>query len=603
MGRVRLRPRTHDFQCFTFTLAVLFVVSGPLSSRVLAFDGNAPDHLQCEAMREPLGIDIAHPRLSWQLEDSRRGARQAAYEIRVASSPDGLAQDRADVWDSGRVKSDQSVNVGYGGPAVESRRRYYWQVRVWDPQGQASSYSQASWWEMGLLSPQDWKAKWINRDMPLERGDYEAAPKWIWAAGDSALTNATPGKHDFRFSFKLAQQPKEAVLFITAKDNVAAWVNGKQVAVESPMGNFGRARDPWGSFRVIPVGKLLNVGANSVAAEAVVQQDRNRPAQAGFMALLRVKMPDRKIERFVSGPDWRTGSEQMGNGWAARTFDDSSWPAAAVVAEIGQAPLGTPWPAQPVDLLRRNFSMTKAVRSARIYSTALGTYQLYLNGQRVGNDVLAPGWTDYRKRVVYQVYDVTSQVRQGGNAIGAILGGGWYADGLGWLQTRYNFGPPPVRLLVQLEVEYADGSRDSVLSDESWKAKQSPILESEIYNGENYDARLEQSGWEEPSFSDSRWGAVAVASQPQAAVVAQNFQPIRVNEILKPKTVTNPTPGVYIFDLGQNMVGWARLHVSGKAGTKVQIRFGEVLKPNGELYTENLRTAEATDTYLSLIHI
>jgi alpha-L-rhamnosidase len=124
-----------------------------------------------------------------------------------------------------------------------------------------------------------------------------------------------------------------------------------------------------------------------------------------------------------------------------QTFDDSSWPAAAVVAEIGQAPLGTPWPAQPVDLLRKNFSAARAVRSARIYSTALGTYQLYLNGQRVGNDVLAPGWTDYRKRVVYQVYDVTSQVRQGGNAIGAILGG-WYADGLGWLQTRYNFGPP-----------------------------------------------------------------------------------------------------------------------------------------------------------------
>ena len=268
------------------------------------------------------------------------------------------------------------------------------------------------------------------------------------------------------------------------------------------------------------------------------------------------------------------------------------------MAEIGQVPLGTPWPAQPVDLLRRNFSVAKAVRSARIYSTALGSYQLYLNGERVGHDILAPGWTDYRKRVVYQVYDVTSQVRQGGNAIGAILGGGWYADGLGWLQTRYNFGPPPVRLLVQLEIEYSDGSRDSVLSDDSWKAKQSPILGSDIYNGETYDARLEPSGWDQASFSDSRWGAVTVAPAPQAPLVAQDFQPIRVHEILKPRTVTNPTPGVYIFDLGQNMVGWARLHVAGKAGTKVRLRFGEVLKPNGELYTENLRTAEATDTYI-----
>jgi alpha-L-rhamnosidase len=601
MVRASLRAMRASTQChrdLRLSSALLFLAVGMFSASGLAFESNVPSRLLCEAMQEPLGIDITSPRLSWRLQDSRRGAKQAAYEIRVASSAESLAQDHADLWDSGRVDSDQSVSVLYGGPAVESRRRYYWQVRVWDSQGQPSPYSQPSWWEMGLLSSQDWKARWITRDMPLERGDYESSPKWIWAANDNALTKATPGKHDFRFSFKLSQKPKAATLFITAKDNLAAWVNGKQVVTESPMGNFGRARDPWGYFRVISVGKLLNAGANSLAAEAIVQEDHERPPQAGFIALLRVEMADGKVERFISGPEWKAGPEQTGNAWTGRTFDDSSWPAAAVVAEIGQEPLGTPWPAQPVDLLRKTFSLAKAVRSARIYSTALGTYQLYLNGQRVGNDVLAPGWTDYRKRVVYQVYDVTSQVRQGGNAVGAILGGGWYADGLGWLQTRYNFGPPPVRLLVQLEVEYTDGSRDSVLSDESWKAKPSPIIGSEIYNGENYDARLEQSGWDQASFSDSRWGAVVAALTSPAPVVAQNFQPIRVNEILKPKTVTNPTPGVYIFDLGQNMVGWARLHVSGKAGTKVRIRFGEVLKPNGELYTENLRTAAATDTYV-----
>jgi alpha-L-rhamnosidase len=593
-----VRPNLSFYRGRRLCSALLFLGIGLFSTSGLAFQSNAPSHLQCEAMQEPLGIDITAPRLSWQLQDSRRSARQTGYEIRVANSPESLAQDYADIWDSGRVNSDQSVNVLYGGPAVESRRRYYWQVRVWDSQGTPSPYSQPTWWEMGLLSSQDWKAKWITRDMPLERGDYESSPKWIWAANDNALTNATPGKHDFRFSFKLSKKPKAATLFITAKDNLAAWVNGKQIVTESPMGKFGRAQDPWGYFRVIPVGKFLSAGANSLTAEAIVQQDHERPPQAGFIALLRVEMADGKIERFISGPEWKAGPEQTSNAWTGQTFDDSSWPAAAVVCEIGQDPLGTPWPAQPVDLLRKTFSLAKAVKSARIYSTALGAYQLYLNGQRVGNDVLAPGWTDYRKRVVYQVYDVTEQVRQGGNAIGAILGGGWYADGLSWLQNRYNFGPPPVRLLVQLEVEYTDGSHDSTLSDESWKSKPSPITGSEIYNGENYDARLEQSGWDQASFSDSRWGAVAVAPASPAPVVAQNFQPIRVNEILKPKAVTNPTPGVYIFDLGQNMVGWARLHVSGKAGTKVRIRFGEVLKPNGDLYTENLRTAEATDTYI-----
>ena len=130
-----------------------------------------------------------------------------------------------------------------------------------------------------------------------------------------------------------------------AKDNVAAWVNGKQVLVESPMGNFGRARDPWGYFRVIPVGKLLSAGANSLAAEAIVQKDHERPPQAGFIALLRVEMADGKIERFVSGPEWKTGPEQTGNAWVAQAFDDSAWPGAVIVAEVGQAPLGTPWPA------------------------------------------------------------------------------------------------------------------------------------------------------------------------------------------------------------------------------------------------------------------
>jgi alpha-L-rhamnosidase len=595
--RLNVAAHARGFPLVAMICFVLVLTGGIFSSTVLAYESTAPAQLQCEGMKEPLGIDIVHPRLSWQVQDSTRGAKQTAYQVRVASSADALAQDHADVWDSGQVKSDQSVNVVYGGPAVESRRRYYWQVRTWDAQGQPSSYSAPSWWEMGLLSAQDWKAKWITRDMPLERGDYESAPKWIWAADDNALTNATPGKHYFRFRFDLKGKPKAATLFITAKDNVAAWVNGKQVLTESPMGNFGRARDPWGYFRVIPIGKLLTSGANSLSAEAIVQQDHDHPPQAGLIALIRIETADGKVERLVSGPEWKVGKEQTGDAWTAQAFDDSSWASASVVEEIGHEPLGTPWPAQPVNLLRRNFTLAKTVRSARMYSTALGTYQLYMNGQRVGNDILAPGWTDYRKRIVYQVYDVTSQVKTGGNAIGAILGGGWYADGLGWLQTRYNFGPPPVRLLVQLEVDYTDGTRDSVVSDESWKATQSPILASEIYNGESYDARLEQPGWNQPSFSDARWGAVAVAAEPPAPVVAQDFQPIRTNETLKPKAVTNPKPGVYVFDLGQNMVGWARLHVAGKAGTKVQIRFGEVLKPNGELYTENLRTAEATDTY------
>ena len=301
-----------------------------------------------------------------------------------------------------------------------------------------------------------------------------------------------------------AGAPKSATLFITAKDNVAAWINGKSVLEPAPVLGYGPSH-AWGYFREIPVRQSLNQGANAVAAEALVDQDdpgSHHPA--GLIALLRVEMPDGKIMRFASGPEWRTAAAQTGD-WTASNFDDSKWPGAAVIVEkLGLRQRRSPWDALPASLLRHEFTVSKPVRSARIYSTALGSYQLYVNGQRAGADILAPGWTDYRKRIAYQVYDVTSQVRQGGNAIGAILGDGWYASGLTWNQSRYNFGPPPVRMLAQFEIEYADGSRDTVVSDESWKAAQSPILSSEIYNGENYDARLEWDGWDRPAHPDDR---------------------------------------------------------------------------------------------------
>src|SRR5262249_4088188 len=161
--------------------------------------------------------------------------------------------------------------------------------------------------------------------------------------------------------------------------------------------------------------------------------------------------------------------------------------------------------------------------------------QVFVNGSKVGADVLAPGWTDYRKHIVYQVYDVTSQLQVGEDAVGIILGDGWFASGLSWNQTRYNFGSPPVRVFLQVEIDYADGSRETIVSDESWKAAQSPIVASDLYNGETYDAGLEMAGWDRPSFSDIGWNPAVLAPAPTASLVAQNYQPIRVEQTLKPK--------------------------------------------------------------------
>jgi len=236
------------------------------------------------------------------------------------------------------------------------------------------------------------------------------------------------------------------------------------------------------------------------------------------------------------------------------------------------------------------------VQRARLYVTALGSYRAFLNGSPVGANVLTPDFTDYRKRVLYQVYDVTSSLVQGNNTISALLGDGWYGSGLTWI--RMHFFPPPNRFVAQLELDYADGSHDTVITDESWKATVSPIVRSDIYAGEVYDARLEQAGWQTPAFDDSSWKQAVVATVPSIAVSSQIAAPAQVIARLDPKSVTPAANGTYIFDMGQNMVGWATLKVKGPAGTKVQLRFAEILNPDGTIYTANLRNADATDVYI-----
>ncbi len=228
--------------------------------------------------------------------------------------------------------------------------------------------------------------------------------------------------------------------------------------------------------------------------------------------------------------------------------------------------------------------------------TALGSYRVFLNGSRVGTDVLTPDFTDYRKRVLYQTYDVTSMLANGDNVIGALLGDGWYGSGLTW--EGVHFFSPPDRFLAQLELDYADGSHDTFVTDESWKASASPIVRSDIYGGEVYDARLEQTGWDKSGFNDSKWKSAVVADASAIDVSSQIASPARVIATLDPKSVTSVTNGTYIFDMGQNMVGWATLKVKGTAGTKVKLRFAEILNPDGTIYTANLRNADATDVYI-----
>ncbi len=382
----------------------------------------APKRLRCEYRENPLGLDEPRPRLSWWVNDDRRGAVQTAYQILAASSPEKLERDEADLWDSGKVESDRCVGVEYGGPELESRRRCHWKVRTWDADDRPSPWSDAAWWEMGLLAREDWSAEWVG-------------------------------------------------------------MRGGTV-----------------------------------------------PAPAAY--------------------------------------------------------------------LRRAFALEKAVRRARVCATALGVYELRLNGRRVGDHVFAPGWTDYRKRVMYQTYDVTDLLAAGENVLGAVLGEGWYCGPLGWGQRRENFGPRPPRLLLQLEIECEDGSTETVVSDGAWQCASGPIRRSEFYNGEHYDACREMPGWDAPGFEARGWRGAKTFDDTGVERNAQADPPIRVTEELRPVALGEPFPGVYVFDMGQNMVGVCRLRVTGPRGTAVRLRHAEVLNPDGTIYTENLRTAEATDTYV-----
>ena len=242
--------------------------------------------------------------------------------------------------------------------------------------------------------------------------------------------------------------------------------------------------------------------------------------------------------------------------------------------------------------------MSKPIASARIYATALGAYKIWVNGKSVGDQILAPGWTDFRERVMYQAYDVTANVKAGKNAIAAELAPGWYTTPLQWYRQGYNYGKTPPALRAQLRIEYKDGSVDTIFTDERWKAEISPILTAEIYDGETYDARKVRADWNLPGLDDRQWKAAEIVEPLEPEILWQYFQPIRVETVLDAKEMKSPAPGIYVFDFGQNLSGVPRIRAEGAAGTDVKLRFAEILNPDGTLYVDNLRTAKATDHFI-----
>lgn len=241
----------------------------------------------------------------------------------------------------------------------------------------------------------------------------------------------------------------------------------------------------------------------------------------------------------------------------------------------------------PAPLFRKQFSVTKKIKRARLYISGLGYYDACLNGEKVGDYVLDPGWTDYSKRVLYSTYDVTALLREGQNVIAVMLGNGWYnplpMKLWGWLNLREHLTIGRPRLIAQLNIEFTDGTQHSVKTDESWKVTESQILRNNVYLGEIYDARLEKTGWDKTDFNDSTWSNARLATEPVGPLCAQSQQPIKATSVIKPVKITKPKPGVFIFDMGRNFAGWVTLRTKGPAEARVKLRYGELLYPDGTL--------------------
>ncbi|WP_406104649.1 family 78 glycoside hydrolase catalytic domain [Micromonospora globbae] len=571
------------------TLTPTAVVAGPAAAGTQTAAAAPPPALTVaglttERATDPIGLDVARPRLGWRIESAARGVVQESYQVRVATSTGRLGD--PDVWDSGRVRSRQSVLVPYGGPELRPRTRYVWQVRVWDTAGRTSGWSAPASWETGVRGAQGWQADWIGMPSPTESwSDYtlrttvrlekDAAGVYLRANGPanaymwqlSIVGGAAKLRPHVRVDGAwrvLKEVPLGAVvpadkltaphtLRITAAgDTITTWVDGTQVDVTRDGTHRGGS-----------------VGLRTDGAETAVFSDFS--VTSGDDTLFAAPLTD--------------GENPFGGG--------TPTPDGLRVGGTTEAML-TALDANP--LLRRGFRVDGEVARARIYATALGVYELSLNGQRVGDHELAPGWTDYDKRVQYQTYDVTRQLRQGENALGALVGDGWYSGTIASFGTDH-YGNRP-HLSAQLVVDYADGRTETVRTDGSWRATPGPFLQSDLIHGETYDARKLPAGWDRPGFDDSGWSAATVDDTGATdRLVAQVDPPVRVVQELPARTLTQPTPGTWIFDLGQNMVGKVRLKLSGPAGTTVRIRHAEVLNPDGTAYTANLRSARATDHY------
>lgn len=597
-------------------------------------------NLRTESLETPLGIDELQPLFSWQMASDRIGAAQTAYRVMVADDEAKLAAGEL-VYDSGRIMSDESLGVPYYGKALNGSTRYFWKVQVWDEKYQMTE-SEPTWFETGLMGIGWNSAQWIGSaevlvskyramfaidyDVEIPQGSnravfvYSAQNDKNYISTELNLNGASKPQFVIRYcvegdlrelatidvsdiiTAENSHKPHKVHINVTTpgyhlKSNIEVSLDGVRLknpaAVEAPAGPRARAVNPY--LMVIdpyPNGERVH--------------DWARLHSVGFMQPRGEKAVFSNI----------TISEKN---WGTELYKDPV--ARHEVTGTGKIQIWEPYGHESAPMLRKTVNVEKPIKSARLYVTARGIYEFYINGKRVSNDYHNPGWTDYRYRIMYNSYDVTDMMQQGANGLGAMLGSGWFSD-LN-IFTSANVDPYGIRqsLMAKVLITFEDGTSQVVVTDGTWKKyDHGPVVRNGFQFGEDYDARKEVDDWTLGSFDDSAWDDAVIFERPAPTVEIQAYVglPMRNNITLEAISVSEPVKGTFVYDLGQNIVGVPRLEgMKGKSGQVVNLRFGEMIYPEiiptapiepytvdtynkmkGQVYVENYRGALSIDNYI-----
>lgn len=566
------------------------LASGNATSTLARSIGTRVLDLRVDYQDRPLGLENRRPKLTWRIESHERSVRQCSYRVLVASDEATLRAERGDLWDSSKVDSTSSLNTVYLAKNLRSRQRCWWRVQIWIEGNEIPIWSDPSWWEMGMLEPSDWIARWLAVEDSVQKADRETGLHWIWS-------EPSPDKasRKFRMAFDLPVDAIGGETIVVVNDwhwwtqIGGIWLDGEPLIHPRPWVDpaaysrmpmeeactLARLQLPLRQLQSGPHLFAIEVHTGDFLPHSSSFLERPTEALAFFT---RLQLRNGETLRIGSRAGWKSRVTRD-HDWFSPSHDDTSWSAAVPRSIEGYQP----WPARAAMQLRQSFAINQRVSSARLYATALGAYESYLNGQRVGDALLTPEPSQYARRVLYRTYDVTAMLQHGQNVIGIVVGDGWYAS----FDGRFSWAPPPRRILAQLEIILADGQRQVIATAPDWRISQSPVCASEIKLGETYDALLEQPGWDTPGFDDRDWPVADIAESPSCRLVSHTSPPIRVIQTLKPRAISQPQPGIYVVDFGQHFTGFCRLHTRGQKGARIELKFSEVLTTSGYLTPSN----------------